>query len=114
MGLAAGLVLVTSAAWLASLALFMIGGALAGGGAGSAFKASVSTVLGLAPAHMRGEALAGLFLASYLGLSVPVIALGLATQYFSARATLLGFAAILLAVVALVARRVKGDGARRP
>jgi hypothetical protein len=114
MGLAAGLVLVTSAAWLASLALFMIGGALAGGGAGSAFKASVSTVLGLAPAHMRGEALAGLFLASYLGLSVPVIALGLATQYFSARATLLGFAAILLAVVALVARRVKGDGAQRP
>ncbi len=104
--LLAGIALVTLAAWLPSLTLFMVGGALAGGGAGAAFKGSVTTVLELAQPHTRGEALAGLFLASYVGLSVPVLALGLATQVLSARITLLWFAAILLVVITTVGSRL--------
>ena len=65
----------------------------------------------IAPAHARGEALAGLFLAAYLGLAVPVLGLGLATQAFSARTALLGFSVVPAAVIALVARRLL---ARRP
>ena len=51
-------------------------------------------------------ALAGLFLAGYAGLAVPVVALGLATQLLSARVAVLGFAVLLVAVVALVSRRL--------
>jgi MFS family permease len=100
----AGLALVTVAAWLPSLALFLVGGAFAGGGAGVAFKGSVTTVLGLASPQTRGEALAGLFLAAYVGLSVPVLALGLATQLVSARVVLVWFAGVLVAVIAAVGR----------
>jgi MFS family permease len=106
-GLAAGLVLVTAAVWLPSLPLLLIGGALAGAGAGAAFKGSISTVISIAPPQARGEALAGLFLAAYVGLTVPVLGLGVATQLVSAQVSVLGFAAVLLAVVALVARRLR-------
>ncbi len=106
-----GLILVTVAVWSPSLALLLLGGALAGAGAGAVFKGGISTVLGIAPDAAKGEALAGLFLAAYLGLAVPVIALGFATQAFSARTALLGFSALLVVVIALVARKLL---ARRP
>jgi len=106
LALVLGLVLITAAFWLASLALLLIGGIVAGGGAGAAFKGSVSTVLGMARPQARGEALAGLFLAAYVGLAVPVLALGLATQLLSARVAVLGFAVLLVGVVALVSRRL--------
>jgi MFS family permease len=108
-GLAAlvlGLALITAAFWLASLALLLVGGVMAGSGAGAAFKGSVTTVLGIARPQARGEALAGLFLAGYVGLAVPVLALGLATQLLSARVAVLGFAVLLAAVIALVSRRL--------
>jgi Major Facilitator Superfamily len=106
LALVLGLALITAAFWLASLALLLIGGIVAGGGAGAAFKGSVSTVLGMARPEARGEALAGLFLAAYVGLAVPVLALGLATQLLSARVAVLGFAVLLAGVVALVSRRL--------
>jgi hypothetical protein len=106
LALVLGLVLITAAFWLASLALLLIGGIVAGSGAGAAFKGSVSTVLGMARPQARGEALAGLFLAAYVGLAVPVLALGLATQLLSARVAVLGFAVLLVAVVAIVSRRL--------
>jgi MFS family permease len=104
--LALGIVAVTTAIWATSLPLLLIGGALAGAGAGGVFKGSVSTVLNLAPAETRGEALAGLFLASYLGLAIPVVGLGIATQYLPSRVALLIFSGALLAGLATVARRL--------
>lgn len=109
--LTAGLVLVTAAVWLPSLTLLLIGGALAGGGAGTAFKGSISTVIAVAPRRARGEALAGLFLAAYIGLAVPVVALGIATQLLSTQVAMLGFAAVLLAVIGLASRRLTGQAA---
>ncbi|MFL6137044.1 MAG: MFS transporter [Frankiaceae bacterium] len=109
-GLAGGIVLVTVAVWLPSLALLLAGGAVTGIGAGGAFRAAVSTVIGIAPAQTRGEALAGLFLASYVGLAVPVVGLGIATQALSLKDALLGFAAVLLALLAVVAKLLLGPG----
>jgi MFS family permease len=100
------LAVITVAFWVASLALLLVGGIVAGSGAGAAFKGSVTTVLGIARPEARGEALAGLFLAGYVGLAVPVVALGLATQLLSGRVAVLGFAALLVAVVTLVSRRL--------
>jgi len=110
--LALGLIGVTAAIWNPSLPLLLTGGALAGAGAGAVFKGSISTVLDIAPAQARGEALAGLFLAAYLGLAVPVLGLGLATQAFSTRTALLGFAVLLAAVIAAVARKLVARPAR--
>jgi len=108
--LAIGLIAVTAAIWQPSLPLLLVGGALGGAGAGAVFKGSISTVLGIAPAQSRGEALAGLFLAAYLGLAVPVLGLGLATQAFSTRTALVGFSAVLAVVIAAVARRLLQSG----
>jgi len=100
------LILVTVAVWNPSLPLLLAGGALGGAGAGAVFKGAISTVMEIAPEQSRGEALAGLFLAAYLGLAVPVIALGSATQAFSARTALLGFSALLAVVIVVVAWRL--------
>ena len=102
--LAAGVAAVTAAVWLPSLALFLAGGAVAGAGAGAAFKTSITTAVSIAPDGARGETLAGLFVAAYLGLTVPVVGLGIATQFVTARAAVLGFAAVLIAAVAAVSR----------
>ncbi|MEU1619259.1 MFS transporter [Streptomyces sp. NPDC005722] len=102
----AGLAAVTAAVWLPSLGLFVAGGMAAGAGAGVLFKGTVSTVVSLAEPHRRGEALAGLFLAAYIGLSVPVLGLGVGTLYVSQRLALLGFAAVLVAICAAVSRRL--------
>jgi hypothetical protein len=103
--LAAGVAAVTAAAWLPSVALFLVGGVIAGAGAGATFKTSITTVLSIAPAGARGETLSGLFVAAYLGLTVPVVGLGIATQFVTTKAAILGFAAVLIVAVAAVGRR---------
>jgi MFS family permease len=104
----AGLVLTAVAVWLPSpsYALFLIGGALTGAGAGAVFKGSVGTVIAITAPHQRAEALAGVFLAGYVGLSVPVVGAGVALQVLSAKDTLLGFAVIEIVAIAAIARRM--------
>lgn len=106
----AGLTLTAVAVWLPtpSYALFLIGGALNGGGAGAVFKGSVGTVIGITAPHQRAEALAGVFLAGYVGLSVPVVGAGVALQFASAKDTLLGFAIVEVVAIAAIARRMLG------
>jgi MFS family permease len=110
--LAIGIAAVTAAIWVVSLPLLVIGGVLAGVGIGATFKGAVSTVIDIAPVQARGEALAGLFLASYIGLAVPVVGLGIATQYMSAQVALLIFAAALLAGLGAVTRLLLRHSAR--
>jgi MFS family permease len=102
--LPAGLALLTLATWRPSLPAFVAGGLLAGAGAGVLFKGGINTVLELAPREARAEALAGFFLAAYLGLSGPIIGLGLATQYVSARVGLVAFSGLLIVAIAVLAR----------
>jgi hypothetical protein len=56
---------------------------------------------GTAPPESRAEVLAGFFLGAYIGLSAPVIALGIATEYAPARDVMLVF--VVLAAAAIVA-----------
>jgi MFS family permease len=110
----AGLVLTALAVWLPtpSYALFLLGGALTGGGSGAVFKGSVGTVIAITEPHQRAEALAGIFLAGYVGLSLPVVGAGVALQFASAKDTLLGFAVIeIAAIVAVTARMLRGERA---
>lgn len=102
-GMGAGLVVLAAGMQLAVLGIFLFGGVIAGGGAGILFKSAVGTVAGMAAAHERGEALAGIFLIAYLGLVVPVLGLGIATQFVAATTAMLWFAGILLVLLAVTA-----------
>ncbi|BCJ41304.1 MFS transporter [Actinoplanes ianthinogenes] len=108
LGLAAqglGVLILLAGMYLAGLPIFVTGGLIAGIGAGTLFKASVGTVTALAAPARRGESLAGLFLIAYLGLTVPVIGLGLATQAFTVLTAMTGFVILMLALLAAVASR---------
>jgi MFS family permease len=95
--LLSGVALLTLALWLPtpSLALFLIGDLVAGVGAGLMFKGAIRAVAEIALPERRAEALAGLFLAAYLGLAGPVIGLGALTQIASTRVSLLVFSGLL-------------------
>lgn len=96
-----GLGLLTGGMWSASLALFVIGGILTGAGAGLVFRGALVAAGAAAPPESRAEVLSGFFLGAYMGLSVPVVGLGIATQYAPARDVMLVF--VVLVIVALVA-----------
>jgi MFS family permease len=104
-----GLALTATAMWSSSLAMFVIGGVITGAGAGLVFKGSLAVAASTAPAGSRAEVLAGFFLGAYVGLSLPVVGLGVATQYIPARDAMLVFAALaavaIAASVGAVARR---------
>jgi MFS family permease len=100
-----GLGLLVLSAWLPtpSLGLFLLGSGIAGPAAAALFKATMARVIAIAPANNLGEALAGFFLAGYLGLSIPAIGIGIALEYLSPRLALLIFAAAIIAGVLAVA-----------
>jgi MFS family permease len=95
--LLAGLGLLTVALWLPSpsFGVFLAGDIVVGAGAGLMFKGAIATVVEISSQEHRAEALAGLFLACYLGLAGPVIGLGALTQVASTRVSLLVFAGLL-------------------
>jgi MFS family permease len=108
----AGLGLLTLAVWLPSpsFGVFLAGDIVVGAGSGLMFKGAIATVAEISSQEHRAEALAGLFLACYLGLAGPVIGLGALTQIASTRVSLLVFAGllglgILAATPALLGRR---------
>jgi hypothetical protein len=99
-----GLALTAGAMWASSLAMFVMGRVITGAGAGMVFKDAVAVVAGTAPAGARAEVLAGFFLGAYVGLSVPVIDLGVATRYVPAGDAMLVFAALAALTIAASVR----------
>ena len=88
-----GLGVFVASAWTAppSLALFLIGGALVGGGVGGIFRGSLGVVLSTSGPEDRAGTLATFFMAGYVGVSLPVLGIGVALQYLSPKVTLLIF-----------------------
>ncbi|SEG63018.1 Predicted arabinose efflux permease, MFS family [Nonomuraea solani] len=99
-----GLTLGTVAIWTSGLVIFLLGGVLCGGGAGLLFKVSLATGTTLSyGGHERAGVLATLFLAAYVGMSVPVIGLGVAARHADARVALTGFTILATCVLGGVA-----------
>jgi MFS family permease len=88
-----GLCVLVVSAWTSppSLALFLIGGVVAGAGGGAIFRGSLTVVISTSGPDDRAGALATFFTAGYAGVSVPVVGVGLALQQLSPRVTLLIF-----------------------
>jgi MFS family permease len=109
-----GLALFATGMWVANLATFVVGGIVTGAGGGLVFRGALVAAGDTAPPESRAEVLAGFFLGAYIGLSVPVIGLGIATTYAPARDVMLVF--ILLvgsAVTGSVRAVIRHSHARR-
>jgi len=79
-----------------NLAMFLISGALIGGGAGAVFKGTTGIVLQSSPPERRLAMTSDLLIALYVGLSVPVVGAGIALdQGATAPNTVLGFAILV-------------------
>jgi MFS family permease len=113
-----GLAVTVTAVWLPapSLALFILGGAVTGAGGGAIFKGAVATVIRIARPESRAEALAGTYLAAFVGLSVPIVGAGVAlAEGVSPRATLLAFAiAVAIGILVSAVKLLAGPPARVP
>jgi MFS family permease len=113
---AAGLLALVLASPAHSTALLVIGAILAGAGHGVAFLAAQDELTRIAPAQQRAEVSAAFYVCIYLGVSVPVIGIGLvavATTLFTAVATfaaVTGAGALSLAAWQL---RNRGNAARQ-
>jgi hypothetical protein len=79
-----------------SLALFLVGGALIGAGAGAVFKGTTGLVLEATAPENRLAVTSDLLIALFVGLSIPVIGAGVALdQGASSADTMLGFAVLV-------------------
>ena len=84
----------------ASMPLFLAATVVSGVAVGAVFMGSLATANRLAPAQTRGQVISTYFVFCYVGLTVPVIAVGFGAQAFGDfRATLA--CAIALAVIAV-------------
>jgi len=94
--MAVGLAALSAGALLANLPLFIAAGIVAGAGVGVQFRSSVAVAAALAQPPRRGEVMAALFLVAYLGLTVPVLLVGLALAFLPSAAVLVGFSVIVI------------------
>ena len=84
----------------ASMPLFLTGTVVSGVAVGAVFMGSLATANRLAPPDSRGQVISTYFIFSYVGLTVPVIAVGFGSQAFGDFRATLG-CAIALAAIAI-------------
>ena len=101
-----GLAGVGIGAGLGALWLFLLGGLVAGAGVGIGFRAAMGTAAAVAEPGRRGEALAGMFLIAYVGLTLPVVLIGAALLLWPQAAVLIAFAAVVAIVVVMAGLRM--------
>jgi MFS family permease len=95
-----GPVLAAASMTTATLTFFLVGAAVAGAGAGLLFKSAISSVAAMAAAESRGEALAGIFTIAYLGLTVPVVGIGVAMDHVAATTAVDWYFAVVVTLLA--------------
>ena len=101
-----GIGLAVLAVWLPSpsLALFIAGGVVIGAGSGAIFKGAVGTVMSISPPDRIAESLTGVFLAAYVGISLPVVGAGISlARHVTPKVTILGFAIAVTVGIAAAA-----------
>jgi MFS family permease len=105
----AALALIVAGLSAASLPLFLAGTVVSGVAVGAVFMGSLAVANRLAPAETRGQVISTYFVFAYVGLTVPVIAVGFGAQAFGDfRATLacaIALAVIAVASMAIIRRR---------
>ena len=101
----AALALIVAGLSAASMPLFLGGTVVSGVAVGAVFMGSLATANRVAPAESRGQVISTFFVFAYVGLTVPVIAVGFGSQAFGDFRAILG-CAIALATIALASMAV--------
>jgi MFS family permease len=106
--LAGGVGLLALALGIESLAALIAAASVVGLGQGLVIGAGLAAINQRAPVEHRGETASSFFVVMYVGLSLPVIGVGVAAQAFSLRTAGIGFSAavavLVLAVLASLSR----------
>jgi MFS family permease len=108
--LVAGLAILMLGLSLEELGVFVAGTVACGVGVGLVIMGAIATVNQLAPPEHRGETLSTFFVAAYLGLSVPAIGVGIASEHVGFFDAALGCSVAVAALLAVAAGRVLGPG----
>lgn len=107
--LVVGIVLVGAAIGTRSLPLLVGGGLVSGAGQGLSFRAALGAVTGTSPADQRAAVSSSFFAVCYVGISLPVVGIGAATDAFGLTKAAEVFAglvaALTLAALVSLARR---------
>jgi hypothetical protein len=110
-----GTATIGAAIGLKSLTLLVAGGMIAGAAQGLSFRSALGAVTAAAPADRRGQVASSFFAVCYVGISIPVVAIGAATDAYGLVRTGEVFAGVIAAVslsalVALARSGVRGGG----
>jgi MFS family permease len=102
--LVVGIALVGTAVGVTALWLLVVGGAVTGLGQGLSFRSALGSVTGASPPDQRAAVSSSFFAVCYVGISLPVVAIGAATDAFGLVRTAEAFAGVmaLLSLVALL------------
>jgi MFS family permease len=84
-----------------SAGLFAGAAALAGAGAGVVFRAAMTIGGGLGAVAQRGETLAGLYVAFYAGMALPVVGMGAMASVLTWQSALIVFAGVGICVMSV-------------
>jgi MFS family permease len=93
----AALALILAALAEASMALFLAGTVVGGASVGAIFLGSLATANRLAPPERRGHVVSTFFVGCYAGLIIPVVGVGVATEFIATFPALLAFSLLLAA-----------------
>jgi MFS family permease len=106
-----GVMLAMAAVAARQTALLFAGTMVAGAGFGPSFSGALRTLTGLAPAARRAEVVTAIYVAAYLGLSLPAIAAGVAVTRFGLFTTAYGYGSAVVAFTgAAVTAALHGRG----
>jgi MFS family permease len=94
----AALALIVAALAQAWMALFLAGTVVGGVAVGAIFLGSLATANRLAPPGQRGQVISTYFVLCYSGLIIPVVGVGVATEFVGDLAAVLGVSILLAAL----------------
>jgi len=92
------LALIVAALAQAAMALFLAGTVVGGVAVGAIFLGSLATANRLAPPERRGHAISAFFVACYTGLIIPVVGVGVLSQFTGTFPAVLTFSILLAAL----------------
>jgi len=100
------LALIVAALDEADMALFLAGSVVGGVAVGAVFLGSLATANRLAPPGQRGQVISAYFVACYTGLIIPVVGVGVASEFISDFAAVLALSVVLAALCLLALARI--------
>jgi MFS family permease len=105
----AGLALIVAALSQADMALFLAGTVVGGVAVGAVFLGSLATANRLAPPGRRGQVISTYFVLCYCGLIIPVVGIGVASEFIGDFPAVLALSIALAAVCLFSLARIRNS-----